>query len=195
MKSQDNAVAERILSAGVRLFAEKGYATTSTREIAEAAGITKPMLYYYYGSKEGLCRAAMDQFLQELQARLESVAAMELDSEEELTEIISRIFEFACQRPDFGRLMITLAYGPEGATPGLDIEKFVDKIREHLDRAVEKACRAGLAPPGRVDAFAHALHGQVFAWCLEAVGPRKIQLTRALAGEIVTDLLNGFRPR
>lgn len=47
-------VRHRIAEAAARLFARKGYAGTSTREIVEAAGTTKPSLYYYFGDKEGL---------------------------------------------------------------------------------------------------------------------------------------------
>jgi hypothetical protein len=39
---------ERLLEAGIALFAEKGYASTSVREIVARAGVTKPVLYYYF---------------------------------------------------------------------------------------------------------------------------------------------------
>lgn len=44
----------RILAAATRLFAEHGYAATSMRAVAEAAGCTKPALYYHFGSKDAL---------------------------------------------------------------------------------------------------------------------------------------------
>ena len=47
-----STIAEGILQAAVRLFARKGYEATSTREIVEAAGVTKPMIYYYFKNKE-----------------------------------------------------------------------------------------------------------------------------------------------
>ena len=59
----DSAIANRLLEAAVSLFAHKGYPATSTREIVEAAGVTKPMLYYYFQSKEGLLAAALEHFL------------------------------------------------------------------------------------------------------------------------------------
>jgi AcrR family transcriptional regulator len=194
-KAQDNAVAERILSAGVRLFADKGYGPTSTREIAEAAGITKPMLYYYFGSKEGLCRAAVDHFVRDFRARLEAVVDLRLAPEEELTEMVSQVFQFAQDHPDFARVMLTLAYGPDGQAPGLDLEKFGADIHEQIDLAVERACRAGFVRAGSDAAFAQAISGLVFAWALESLGPRKAKLSRELAQQIVSDLLDGFRAR
>ena len=40
--------AAKIVAAAVRLFCEKGYEATAVREIVEAAGVTKPVLYYYF---------------------------------------------------------------------------------------------------------------------------------------------------
>lgn len=49
-----SAVRDRLLNTALQLFAEKGYEGTSVREIALAAEVTKPTLYYYFKSKEGL---------------------------------------------------------------------------------------------------------------------------------------------
>ncbi len=53
-------VRQRILAAAAEIFGSKGYAATSVGEIATNAGITKPSLYYHFGSKEGLYRAVLD---------------------------------------------------------------------------------------------------------------------------------------
>jgi AcrR family transcriptional regulator len=45
---------ERICAAAFRLFAAKGYSCTSVQDIADAAEVKKSILYYYFGSKEGL---------------------------------------------------------------------------------------------------------------------------------------------
>jgi AcrR family transcriptional regulator len=44
----------QILDVACRAFGERGYAGTSVAEVAEAAGISKPLIYNYFGSKEGL---------------------------------------------------------------------------------------------------------------------------------------------
>lgn len=48
---------ERLLSAGLRLFAHQGFARTSTRELAEAAQVNVAAISYYFGDKAGLYRA------------------------------------------------------------------------------------------------------------------------------------------
>jgi AcrR family transcriptional regulator len=51
----------QMVAAAERLFAEHGYHGVSMDQIASASGITKPMLYDYFGSKEGLFLACMER--------------------------------------------------------------------------------------------------------------------------------------
>ena len=50
--TENNEAKERILNASIRLFSEKGFDTTRVNEIAEAASVTKALIYYYFKSKE-----------------------------------------------------------------------------------------------------------------------------------------------
>jgi AcrR family transcriptional regulator len=50
----------RILETALDLFAAQGYAGTSTRQIAERAGVNLPAIQYYFGNKEGLYRAIIE---------------------------------------------------------------------------------------------------------------------------------------
>ncbi|HYN60694.1 MAG TPA: CerR family C-terminal domain-containing protein [Rubrivivax sp.] len=47
----------RLLHSGLRLFAQQGFSKTSTRELAEAAGVNIASISYYFGDKAGLYRA------------------------------------------------------------------------------------------------------------------------------------------
>ena len=53
----DEQTRARLLRAAVCVFDRKGYAAASVREIVEIAGVTKPALYYHFGSKEGVLTA------------------------------------------------------------------------------------------------------------------------------------------
>ena len=56
------AVRERqMLEAAGRAFADRGFHAASVDAIAAASGITKPMIYAYFGSKDGLYRACMER--------------------------------------------------------------------------------------------------------------------------------------
>lgn len=52
-----------MLREAAALFAANGYDAVSVREIVAAAGVTKPALYYHFGSKEGVARALVEEFL------------------------------------------------------------------------------------------------------------------------------------
>ena len=68
----DRTTPERVLDTAAALFWEKGYAATTTREIAAAVGIQQASLYYHVPSKEGLlyqlCVSSMEQLLADVQA-------------------------------------------------------------------------------------------------------------------------------
>ena len=66
--TDDPHIRTRLLNAAVRVFDRKGYAGASVREIAELAGVTKPTLYYHFGSKEGLLVAILTQAQREFTA-------------------------------------------------------------------------------------------------------------------------------
>jgi TetR/AcrR family transcriptional regulator, regulator of cefoperazone and chloramphenicol sensitivity len=64
----------RILDAALDLFAASGFDGASTRTIAERAGVNLPAIQYYFGSKEGLYRAVVEQFSQHMQAGVAPIA-------------------------------------------------------------------------------------------------------------------------
>jgi TetR/AcrR family transcriptional regulator, regulator of cefoperazone and chloramphenicol sensitivity len=60
----------RILQTAIELFATEGYEGTSTRLLAERAGVNLPAIQYYFGSKEGLYRAAVARISEEIDAQM-----------------------------------------------------------------------------------------------------------------------------
>jgi len=60
---------EQLLEVALETFAAKGYHDTSMNEVAEAAGVTKPVLYQHFASKKALYNELVD----EMGARLEQV--------------------------------------------------------------------------------------------------------------------------
>ena len=52
---------EQILALAIKLFASKGYGSVGIQEIVTEAGISKPTLYYHFGSKKGLLEAIIKE--------------------------------------------------------------------------------------------------------------------------------------
>jgi len=74
----DKSTAERMLNAAAALFSKKGYAATSTREIAALLRIQKASLYYHIESKEDLlysiCKSSLEQIRHDVEAAVQGVA-------------------------------------------------------------------------------------------------------------------------
>ena len=59
MKQMDNR--QLIIEKALELFCARGYDAVGVQEIAEQSGITKPTLYYYFGSKQGLMETILKE--------------------------------------------------------------------------------------------------------------------------------------
>jgi AcrR family transcriptional regulator len=73
----------RILETAFKLFASDGFEGASTRTLAERAGVNLPAIQYYFGSKEGLYRAVVEQITDRMEARVAPLAEhirVELDA-------------------------------------------------------------------------------------------------------------------
>jgi len=65
----------RILRTALEVFAADGYEGASTRTLAQRAGVNLPAIQYYFGSKEGLYHAVIDQIAERMEARVAPVTA------------------------------------------------------------------------------------------------------------------------
>jgi AcrR family transcriptional regulator len=75
---ETHATAEKILQIASKMFAEKGFANVSVRDICRETGTTPPVIYYYFGNKKGLFEAvarkqiSMGDFIRKLSRASES---------------------------------------------------------------------------------------------------------------------------
>src|SRR3546814_9276192 len=71
---------DRILDAALDLFSERSFDGATTREIAQRAGVTQPLLNYHYRSKDDLWRAAVDSLFVTLRQTRSEEHTSELQS-------------------------------------------------------------------------------------------------------------------
>lgn len=83
-----------MLAVAEEVFAERGYVATSMDEIAERVGVSKPMLYEYFGSKEGLLAGSIGEARKELRLATEEAVLGAADAEEALRRGIVAFFRF-----------------------------------------------------------------------------------------------------
>lgn len=96
-----------ILDSAMRLFAENGYAHTTTRSIAKAAGISTGLMYHYFDSKESLLRAVFDNSMSILSARF-ATAYEQSPPDERLAGLLRAMFDLLADDPAFWSLFYML---------------------------------------------------------------------------------------
>lgn len=84
---------EQILSSAIDEFALRGYAAASMVELAARAGISKPLIYQYFGSKDGLYLACLHRVAGSLLERLDHAQLEEDDSVVSRVHTLQAIFE------------------------------------------------------------------------------------------------------
>ncbi|MBW1998817.1 MAG: TetR/AcrR family transcriptional regulator [Deltaproteobacteria bacterium] len=126
MKKRQHSQESRriVMEAGISLFAEKGYASTSVREIVERAGVTKPVLYYYFGSKEGLFLAILDWAAEQLDILVSKVLERPGTFLDRLTGLYRLVYQGILDNPNLFRMIHDLAFGPPQGAPAYDFGRY-----------------------------------------------------------------------
>lgn len=114
----------RLLEEATALFAEKGYAGTHVREIVARAGVSKPVLYYYFESKEGIFYSILDSAVCQQKAVLAEVIEKPGTALERMIHLYRRIYEGVKQYENLFKMIHNLVFGPPQGAPGYDVERF-----------------------------------------------------------------------
>ncbi|MBX3606895.1 MAG: TetR family transcriptional regulator [Piscinibacter sp.] len=96
-----------ILEAATREFAEKGLAGARVDLIAEATRTSKRMIYYYFGSKEGLYIAVLEQEYRRIRETEALLHLEDLAPEDALRKLVGSTVDYHLGHPDFTRLVMT----------------------------------------------------------------------------------------
>ncbi|MGB9184564.1 MAG: TetR/AcrR family transcriptional regulator [Solirubrobacteraceae bacterium] len=147
-----------ILEVAGQVFASDGYERASMDRIAELAGLSKPMLYAYFGSKEGLYSAYIEVTGRELVQRLARGDRAQVAHAARLREPISEFLSFVSEHRDGWKVL----FGE--VTASRPLVKLVAQLRAQIVDEVRRMLEAGtgswpgLAPPAS-DGVAHAIVG------------------------------------
>ncbi len=136
-----------ILDIAAQEFADKGLAGARVDEIADKINSSKRMIYYYFGGKEELYRAVLEQAYAKIRTREAAANYEAMRADEALKQYVGHTFDYHAEHPEFVRLVMNenIHYGAHiGAVPGL-------KERNHsviatLQAIVDKGVKEGALP-------------------------------------------------
>jgi TetR/AcrR family transcriptional regulator len=136
----------RILDAAIREFSSNGLAGARTEQIAEAAGVNKALLYYYFRSKDELYQAALETVVEGVRANSFAVLETDAPAGERFLRIALNHFDRMYSNREFQSLMqqemIRLHRGEANAL-GPIAEKLMRPLWSRVDTLVEEGIAAG----------------------------------------------------
>lgn len=146
----------QILEVAETVFATRGYQATSMDDIAQRVGLSKPMLYDYFGSKDGLLLACLERAQRELLAAT-TAAVQEADGPDRILHAgLLAFFRFSDEHRQAWALLRN-----EAAAPGDEISSGLEAIRRQQTEFTGEMLRVSLPDldEQQLEAFAEAIIG------------------------------------
>ena len=192
-ENQLNETKEYIFRTAARLFANKGYNGVSMREISEESGVTKPTIYYYFGSKEGIYRELFDAGISKVFSSIEHVKGLDLPAKEKLVVMTKNLFGFAVQYPEYSKFFMTIV------TPFSDndvLEKFKKEAHKRgrvLIAVIKEGIKSGEFGAGANPELAARIIGGVWQhMIMQQLASTKRVLTDKLAEDTIEIIFKGL---
>lgn len=169
------------------LFAERGYEATSVEEVAQRAGVSKPVVYEHFGGKEGLYAVVVER---EVSALLDGVTASLTNNQyrPRVEAVTLALLTYIEERTDGYRVLIRDS--PPSLSPGTYSTLFNDAVSQVASILAGDFSRRGLDPE-LAPMYARALVGSVSMtaqWWMEAREPKK----EVVAAHLVNLMWNGL---
>lgn len=133
MKKNSNS-RDKILQCALKLFGERGYDSVGINEITQQAGITKPTLYYFFQSKEGVFKAILEENYEQFNQMLQKVCEYEpkVENYEEdifsiITKIVELYFSYAKCNTTFYLMLLSLSFAPPTAQTTIITQPYIER--------------------------------------------------------------------
>jgi AcrR family transcriptional regulator len=183
----------RIFNVAARLISQKGYHAVSMRQISEQSGVSKPTIYYYFNSKEGLFRQLFDSAIAYSDAQLNEIMKREISVKQKLVELIKARFQQTLTYPDFAKFFLHLFIFIEESPLSEQFHSEAIVRREILVRLIQegidkKEFGLSVKTPVAVEIIIGTL---IHFIAQQLVNPRRI-LSDQLAEEIIEVLFKGL---
>lgn len=158
-QAKEPDVRDRIFASALRHFSQKGYAATSLREVSEDAGTTKPMIYYYFGSKEGLYAGIVRQILEEMAETIRARLPAEAPVTEQVLAYCERYLDYFLQQEEIIALVLREVFGLGGVPMAEFSQALGERVRLPLDEILARGMASGQLRQDSVPLCATAITG------------------------------------
>lgn len=188
--TRPDSAKEAIRAVATELFAEKGFAAATTREICARAGVTKPVLYYHFESKEQLFRELILDACNESRKQLLLAAQRGKSARAKIIDVIAADFALTRRNSSLSRMFFRMIFAPEKGSPGFDYIQMGMEWLRLLEGLVEEGIR-NHEITGRPREIAEALMGIHTLYTMGFLLTGEPELGRPLAERMVDLLLKG----
>lgn len=194
-KQQQRSVVtqQKLLNAAIDAFAENGFKGTSTRDIAERAGVHHPLITYHFKNKDNLWRAAADYIFSAFAASLAKSLNDHRDDcpKTQMSALILAYVRYAKDHPALHKVMVQEASYPN---PRLDwlIEAHLKPLFDVCIEMLGRLQKLGVAVPGDTALLFNMIRlssGGLLALGNELHGSSGLDVENPDALEDITDMI------
>lgn len=136
---------QAIVEAAIRLFSEKGFHGVTTRELAQAVGVSEPVLYQHYQTKRELYAAIIEQKSSQIESKLGAacgaIANLQADDREILMSVARNIARWHEEDPALSRLLLYSALEGQEFSDMFFARHacmFFDSLRQYFEHRIQQ---------------------------------------------------------
>jgi TetR/AcrR family transcriptional regulator len=188
----DAGARHRLQLAALELFNRKGYASTSVREIVELAGVTKPVLYYHFGSKEGIYLALLGDALAVLRETMRAACEPGGSVRQRLAHVSKELYRVSMENSEVVRLIYAAYYGPRHGAPAFDFDAFHHAFTDVLESLVAAGIESGELRSIDPQLASLALHGAATSTLEASLAHPELGLDVGVVQELLDLMLDGI---
>ena len=188
-----NGAELRLMRSALALFSERGYTGTSIREIIEGAGVTRPVLYYYFKNKEDLFCQLVESSFAALTGEMDEILAATPGCRTRLKALMRVTFERAQEYPAVVGLILQVFFAGQQQGIQLDTAALAHQRFERIARVMREGLAVGDVMGGDAETLALAFLGIMDMHIMAKAQRPEGELTAELADGLVDMFLDGAR--
>jgi AcrR family transcriptional regulator len=188
----NGSMRQRLLASATDLFTRKGYAATTVREIVGAAGVTKPVLYYYFRNKEGIYLELMREAFFRLDELIAGSVGDRGSATQKLLRLCDRAYTLFMENVKVARVMYSIYYGPHQGAPFFDFDSYHLKFQEAVRGLIQEGIGKGEFRKGNPEDMTWAILGAINVAMQVHLGHIELELGREGLSRVLKLIFQGI---